>query len=30
LKEYKNLEAVAVGSNFINPFEAQETLLPRH
>ena len=30
LKEYKNFEAVAVGSNFINPFEVQETLLPRH
>jgi hypothetical protein len=30
LKEFKNIEAVAVGSNFVNPFEDQETLLPRH
>jgi hypothetical protein len=30
LKEFKNIEAVAVGSNFVNPFENQETLLPRH
>jgi hypothetical protein len=29
LREFKNIEAVAVGSNFINPFEEQETLLPR-
>jgi hypothetical protein len=30
LKEFKDIEAVAVGSNFVNPFENQETLLPRH
>lgn len=30
LNQFSNIEAVAVGSNFINPFEDQETLLPRH
>ncbi len=29
LDDFKNVKAVAVGSNIINPFEEQETLLPR-
>ena len=29
LKEFRKVKAVAVGSNFINPFEEQETMLPR-
>ena len=29
LREFKDLEVVAVGSNFINPFEGHETLLSR-
>jgi hypothetical protein len=30
LKYFKNIKAVAVGSNFVNPFEDQETILPRY